>query len=280
MIIPGVKVVKRSAFQGCDELVYVECGRLEKIEYFAFYNCKSLPQISLPSATVVNDDAFSKCFALGKCFALVEAIFGKSLASIGVGVFKYCYSLEKITIPLNNRLISHDDIFQGCRSLKRVDLSKGTMIVKWRYEMREEITEINQILSNAPAGKETYHGEGMFDEDMYFNYDDEDGDEGEKAQVIRDWMESVHNKVSEYKEERRRIVDEAHAALEPTLPKDLVVNNVFCYLELPSTQLLKEGIRKRKKQEKPMYRLVKKVTNVPMSLKNAMKRMGKKKQND
>lgn len=269
VIIPGVEIIESYAFQGCKDLSYVECRKAERIERAAFCSCESLASLYLPSVKDIENDAFMKCFAL------LEVKFGAKLDCIGRGAFKYCYSLEKITIPLKNSLIDEygSDTFQGCRSLKRVDLAQGTISKKWRNELNEEIDfdSINRILFNAPAGNEEYHGEGMFDEDLLFNYDC--GLEGEKAIVIQRWITSILDKISLYKAEHHLIVDTALAALAVALPEAIVINNVFPFLEQPSTHLLKKSIRQRKRQQQPMHQLARRVSTMGKTVKNTMSRM-------
>eukprot|EP00985_Skeletonema_marinoi_P022820 scaffold14768_cov114-Skeletonema_marinoi.AAC.1 len=104
--MPGVEVVERYAFANCDALAIVECGKLEIIGEGAFAFSKSLRSINLPSAKIVEGCAFCDCKALTK----VE--FGKVLKSIGKKAFYRCKSLERITIPLKDGMITYDDTFQ------------------------------------------------------------------------------------------------------------------------------------------------------------------------
>ena len=115
----GVKVVERHAFARCDELSYVECDKLERIEGGAFSSCKSLTSIDLSSAKIVGEYAFAHCAALK------GAIFGDKLESIRGMAFDNCTSLEQITIPLKDGMFSDDNIFNRCEKLERVDLVGG-----------------------------------------------------------------------------------------------------------------------------------------------------------
>ena len=121
VIMPGVKIVMGAAFNFCPALADIECGRLEIIKGHAFVTCESLRSIKLSSIRIVEMCAFNECLAL------VEAKFSNKLESLGESTFNNCESLERITIPLKDGLIVDDDIFQGCESLKRVDLIEGEL---------------------------------------------------------------------------------------------------------------------------------------------------------
>jgi len=83
--------------------------------------------------------------------------------------FDYCDSLERITIPLNDGLITDNNTFVGC-NLKHVDLVQGPIhetiaalpLEEWRNDMNAEIDSINLILPNTSAGGwDTDEADGM-----------------------------------------------------------------------------------------------------------------------
>ncbi|KAK1733518.1 hypothetical protein QTG54_015808 [Skeletonema marinoi] len=107
VIMPGVKVVDRRAFYYCKALTDVECGKLEIIRHRAFMRCESLTIINLPSAKIVENSVFCDCTAL------TTISFGKELESIEDEAFGGCTSLQRITIPLKDGMLTHDIIFIG-----------------------------------------------------------------------------------------------------------------------------------------------------------------------
>ena len=242
VIIPGVKEVEECAFWDCAEpicgsrvLMDVECGKLEIINDSAFNNCRLLTSINLPSARIVGSGAFSHT-------ALTDVKFGNKLERIEERAFAYnCVipniwqsltdalstSLERITIPLKDGLITSDDIFKECSKLKQVDLVErvelngiiaALHLEDWRNDMNEEIDLINRILPNARAG--------------YYSFTNDD--DGEKAQTIRTWIRSVRGKLIHYQAEHQRILNEATTTLQLVLPRDIAMNSVLSYLALPS----------------------------------------------
>jgi hypothetical protein len=225
--MPGVRVVEKYAFFGCEALTDVDCDKLETIGVGAFCCCKSLRSMNLPSVKIVELKAF-----LG-CISLVDMTFGDKLESIRSvgdpffdgGAFCDCYALTRITIPLKDGMITHDDIFRGCRSLASVDLVGGIHetisslhLEKWRDEMKAEIGRINQILPNTDAGTPWFDGdypdEGLHPGGPWF-----DGDPGEKARKIRMWIASVLHKMEHYKAEHCTLLKEAATTLELALWK-------------------------------------------------------------
>eukprot|EP00984_Skeletonema_dohrnii_P021460 scaffold10729_cov91-Skeletonema_dohrnii-CCMP3373.AAC.3 len=222
VIMPGVEIVESCAFQWCFALTDVECDKLEIIRYAAFAASDSLSSINLPSARIVEGNAFNDCTAL------TNVTFGSKLETIEEMTFDNCPSLERITIPLKDGMITDDDdIFTGCENLVQIDLVEGPIhetiaalqLEEWRNDMNEEINSINQILPNTPAG--------------FYDYDTDHRDDGGKAEAIRTWIRSVLRKVFHYKAEHQHLLDEAATSLQLALPHDIMMNNVLPFLELP-----------------------------------------------
>ncbi len=218
VIMPGVKIVESMAFYHCKAMTDVECGKLEIIGKEAFNSCKSLRSINLPSARIIELAAFFGCKAL------MDAKFGSKLERIDGEAFWRCTSLERITIPFKNRLIHHDNAFEWCGNLNRVNLVEGGLheiiaalqLEDWRNKMYEEIHSINKILPNVDV-RTAYYNNGV----------------GGKAMVIRAWIGSVLRQLVHYKAEHRLLLGESFAHIFH-LPRDIVMKNVLPFLELPS----------------------------------------------
>ncbi len=218
IVMPGVIIIESSAFSKCTALADVECGKLETLGSLVFDNCKSLRSINVESVKNVGANPFF-C-----CRALMELKFSSNLDYMEDYPFDDCTSLKRITIPLREGLISPAAIFNGCRSLKYVDLVErevlqetitALQLEEWRNDMNELLESINRILPNTPTG-------------------DWDIGEGGKAQAIRRWIRSVLRKIVHYKAEHQRILDEAVTTLQHDLPRDIMMNNVMPFLVLPS----------------------------------------------
>ena len=218
VIMPGVKIVERGAFLCCHALTDVECGKLEMIGASAFCQCRSLRSINLLSVRIVERHAFENCREL------VHVKFGNKMERIDRKTFYKCSSIERITIPLKDGIITVDDTFMECDNLRHVDLIKGELhetiaalhSEDWINDMNQEIDSINQILPNSRAGISIQN------------------DEKEKGQAVREWIRSVLGKMVLYQAEHQLVMNEASSTLHHALPQDIVNRSVLSFLKLPS----------------------------------------------
>lgn len=228
VVMLGVEVVERNAFLNCRHVTDIECNELEMIERGAFYECVHLGGIYLPSARVVEQHAF--CF----CAGMRHAIFGKDLESLGARAFYGCFSMERITVPLRDGLITDTDVFEGCRNLKHVDLvdevydTVAALLCKdWRKDMNEEIDSINQALERLHADAHSAHAHSDHLHAVRVDYE-------KMAEATQEWLRCVLHKIIDYKAKHRLLLPEvADKLIELELPNDVVVNHVLPYLELP-----------------------------------------------
>ena len=112
---PSVNVVGYWAFRNCKQLREVVFNEgLQKIGICAFYYCRSLSSIKLPS-TVIEIGGF----AFKICNNLREVIFNEGLKKIGASAFYQCTSLSSITFPPTVTEVD-DYAFYGCSNLREV----------------------------------------------------------------------------------------------------------------------------------------------------------------
>ncbi|KAK1738544.1 leucine-rich repeat domain-containing protein [Skeletonema marinoi] len=189
------------AFYQCVSLESVEFGdNLETIGQCAFYGCRSLQHLNLPSIITIGRGAFYKCNAL------TDIELSERLETIEAHSFWECKRLQRIAIPLKRILIPLDDIFRrynqfdGCDQLITVNLVgwihktvASLHMESWRNEMQEEIHRINQVLPDAQTR--------------------------DKTDEIKQWMDSVLDKMDHYKAEHYRYVKEGTNVLELALWK-------------------------------------------------------------
>ena len=188
------------AFNKCESLADVEFGdRLETIEEGAFEYC-TFNRLKLQSATTIGSTAFYSCRAL------IDVELSERLETIGTIAFWCCERLRRIAVPLKRDLFVFDDInreynqFDGCNKLITVDLVGGIHktvaslhMENWKTEILAEINRINQVLpSTRPR---------------------------QKGGVIRQWMESLLDKMDHYKAEHCRYMKEGITLLELALWK-------------------------------------------------------------
>ena len=219
--MPGVEVVEERAFNFCDALTDVECGKLEIIKESAFSYCTSLRSINLPSARIIEELAFEEC-------DLTDVKFGNKLERIEDTAFNYCLNLERITMPLKDGVRTMLGLFKGCHDLNHADLVGGELLNEfvealifedWRNDIKEEINSINRIFPETPAG----------------DVDDEFAI-SPKARAIKRWIRSLLRKLVHYKAEHQRLLDETETTLQLALPQE-IVRNIIPFLELSPHEL-------------------------------------------
>jgi len=192
-----------AAFHGCENLSDVEFGdKLETIGTSAFSLCSSLERLKLPSVITIEEEAF------WNCRALTDIELSKQLENIGEHAFDGCERLQRIAIPLKRDIFSFDyryrrcTQFDNCFQLATVDLVGVRGIRKtvaslhmecWRTEMLAEIDRINQVLPTTPTI--------------------------EKTGAIKEWVDSVIDKMDHYTAEHHRYLKEAITLLELALWK-------------------------------------------------------------
>jgi hypothetical protein len=209
MKMPGVKIIEQTVFYGCENLTHVEFDKLETVgddafmvsrdcTSFAFCRCTSLKRIKLPKVKIIGRMAFLNS-------GVEDAEFGEDLETIGNSAFRGS-KLRRIAIPLRDEMFRWSYYyrtytqFSECPNLTTVDLVgrihktvASLHLQSWRNEMNEEIKRINQVLPST--------------------------DSDEKADVIRQWIQSVIRNIDHYKAEHRALLKEATTLLELALWK-------------------------------------------------------------
>ena len=214
----GAKDVKHNVFDGCLNLMYVECDNVERIWGCAFRNCQSLSSMDMPSAKTIDRTVFDFC----KEMAHVK--FGNNLEQLRQQSFNNCISLERVTVPLKDGVVTAHNTFMECLKLKHADLLEEDVLREtisallldgWKVYMNSLVDLITWELPNAPdCGNHFY-------------------DRRHKAQVIFNWSTWVLRKIIFYKSKHHGLLNEAATALAHSLPIDIVMNSVIPFLELP-----------------------------------------------
>ena len=210
----GVRVVGKYAFTNTG-LKDVEFGdKLETVGYAAFQRCRSLKSVEMPTVRDIDANAFKWCYRLTDVempdierignFAFLDCpldciIAMPEVERIGQQAFFNCTRLSRIAIPLKEGIIDGDDVFDEC-DLSTVDVVGGIHktisslhLESWRNEMSEGINRINRVLEDTPAN--------------------------EKTRVIRQWIESVLERLNHFKTEHKALLKEAMTLFELALWK-------------------------------------------------------------
>ena len=116
------------------------------ISYSAFYDCKSLKEITIPNNVIyISDNAFSYCESLTSitipnnivnigtgafydCNSLTSIVISDSVKSIGSWAFSYCEALTSITIPKSVTYIGHS-AFSFCTALTSITIPDSVKII-------------------------------------------------------------------------------------------------------------------------------------------------------
>ena len=191
--LPGVRVVEKYAFTRTG-LTDVEFGdKLETIGAGAFCYCFFLKTVKMPTVREIEDFAFQSCEHLTD----VEM---PDVERIGNNAFSQCTRLRRIAIPLKDGIIAGDNVFYDCKNLSTVNLGGGIHktisslhLESWRNEMNAEIDRINSDLEDTPGNH--------------------------KTRAIRQWIESVLERLNHYKTEHYMVLKEAMTLLELALWK-------------------------------------------------------------
>eukprot|EP00984_Skeletonema_dohrnii_P037023 scaffold38627_cov161-Skeletonema_dohrnii-CCMP3373.AAC.1 len=191
--MPGVKIVGVGAFTNCKRLKDIQFGKkLEIIEFSAFYGCISLKCVIIPAARTIEVCAFNHCTAL------THVQLPEELETVGAYAFWAC-NLKRIATPMIYDDKISDSVFDSCRELSTVDLV-GSDIHKtishlhmdcWRYDMYQDIHRINMVLPHTSG----------------------------KTKAIRQWMDSVTNRLVYYRGAHYQLSREAMTILELALWK-------------------------------------------------------------
>ena len=239
---PAVEI-DEFAFFGCDNLESVEFGdKLETIGSHAFVGCKCLKHLKLPIDTI-EDASFASCTYLK------DIELSGRLETIGASAFYRCENLQRIAMPLKRDLFVFCDTFEKynqfdkCEQLTTVDIVGGIHetvsllhMESWRTEMISEINRINEVLPNTPAD--------------------------EKSEEMRQWMDSVIDKMDHYKAEHWRHVKEGTTLLELAVWKAKLVEK---------EEHAAEGSRKKAKVDAESARKERRVTcGADMVIKNVL----------
>ena len=192
--------IEESAFYYCQNLGSVEFDALETIGRSAFNGCYSFMHLKLPSIITIGELAFCRCEHL------LGIELSQRLRAIQTQAFRYCWRLQRIAAPLKRDLLTICDTFHSyrhfddCEQLATFDIVGGTHrtvsslhMESWRTEMTAEINRINQVLPNTSRNG--------------------------KADQIRQWMESLLDKMDHYKAEHVAYVRDGITILELALWK-------------------------------------------------------------
>ena len=141
-----------------DKVIIEANSQLETIGDYAFYQCKNLTSINLPSCVKsIGSYAFDGCTLLGS-----DSVAGftvpSALKTLGSGAFRSCTSLKSAVIPEGVTLINKE-VFKGDTSLESVTLSGAvTEIGDGAFESCSALTAVMIPIGTQSIGATAFKG--------------------------------------------------------------------------------------------------------------------------
>jgi glycosyltransferase involved in cell wall biosynthesis len=134
-----VKVIKKSMFYGCDELVSIEIpNTVLEIESHAFQGCRNLRQVTIQEGSRLGKIG---AYAFAGCSSLKTMSLPSSVVWIGTGAFAWCSSLEQLLFTYMHRGEEKSAglfpgaivkiarfTFVGCSSLQNVEFGVNSIL--------------------------------------------------------------------------------------------------------------------------------------------------------
>ncbi len=147
----NTEFVDKSNITSFDELKYFT--GLEKIGAMAFYGCKSLTSITIPSSVTNIGE-----FAFKGCVSLTSITIPNSVTSIGEYAFRGCTGLSSVTIP-NSVTSIGKYAFKGCTGLSSVTIPNSvTSIGVEAFNGCTGLTSITIPSSVTSIGDDAFNG--------------------------------------------------------------------------------------------------------------------------
>lgn len=127
----SLKTIGAYAFYQCKSLKEVDVPSATYSDVYSFAECSSLESVNLPLITRVSEDAFRKCSSL-KDVTLSNA------TELQQRAFHSCSSLEKLIVP--KAITFYNNSLRLCTALKVVDTSKLNKINEYVFTSNTNMT--------------------------------------------------------------------------------------------------------------------------------------------
>ncbi len=152
-----VKVIKKSMFYGCDELVSIEIpSTVVEIQAHAFQGCRSLCQVTIREGSRLGRIG---AYAFAGCSSLKTLSLPSSIVQIGAGAFAWCYSLEKLLFTYMHRGEErYEELFPegiaklarftfvGCSLLQNVEFGVNSILETVEHEVFLGCSSLKKVI--------------------------------------------------------------------------------------------------------------------------------------
>lgn len=183
-VLAQVTAIDVNAFRGKGIQSVIVGDNVATISRFAFMDCTSLTEVSLPSTlTDLQNAVFSGCTALTNveipagikslsnslfygCTALLKVTLPAGLTEIGSGTFSDCASLTGIDIPEGVETIG-DEAFSACAAITGIVLPNSlTTIGSGAFEDTRRLEHVTFGRNINEFGSSAFSGSGIVSADM------------------------------------------------------------------------------------------------------------------
>jgi len=147
IILPdSLKNVSHYAFQGCTTLETIDISNVTSIGLYAFRNCASLVNLTMPTSVFTSSNSFIGCSSL-------VTIDLTNMSANGMVDFRDCTALKNVTLPTGGFTLPATYAFQNCSSLEEIDLTYAPRVV---YSMFADCTALKKVIMPEKEGYEMY----------------------------------------------------------------------------------------------------------------------------
>ncbi len=124
IVPPNITKFNVTWINGCNNLSTINFGNINGFEGYNNFEVGIFENSRLSLCTLSNNLTYLNDRLFKNCYLLTQINIPMNATAIGNECFKDCVSLLTVTIPVNNRLRElNDDVFNGCRSLTSFELS-------------------------------------------------------------------------------------------------------------------------------------------------------------
>ncbi|WP_250278073.1 leucine-rich repeat domain-containing protein [[Clostridium] colinum] len=143
----SLKYIGAEAFYGCKQLTYLNMPSVTHIYEKAFYECTALENVNMPNVLNIGESAFYNCINL-------TTVDTYNVINIENSAFGFCKKLEKIDMPYA-KSIGYNAFF-ACANLKQVNLPRVEVVENRAFRECSSLIEID-LPSATKIGDEAFY---------------------------------------------------------------------------------------------------------------------------
>lgn len=158
--------IANGTFKNCTDLseltFYYSAENILSIGDYAFYNCGSLTEFTVPESV----DHIGKA-AFSRCVMLEDIVIPSTVTEISESAFSGCLSLSRLTLPEKTTKIS-SSAFEECGKLKAISIPES--VAEIESNAFNGCTELHHIHISSSKSIVDYIGKGSLPNNVNFYY--------------------------------------------------------------------------------------------------------------